>query len=99
METVGGVVHTRNRKWTDGRPGLQCKIEKFKNNLWVKYDRKQTDHCIFKSDFNNYEMKIETKDWMDEKLELFTLRTIANKTSRSTENDWINLMFVDLYVH
>ena len=36
---------------------------------------------------------------MDEKLEIFTLRTIANKTSRSTENDWTNAMFVDLNVH
>ena len=33
---------------------------------------------------------------MDEKLEIFTLRTIANKTSQSTENDWTNLTFVDL---
>ena len=80
------------------------KIEKFKNNLWVKDDRKQTDHRIFKSDFNNCEMKIQTKDRMDEKLEIFTLeiftlRMIVNKTSRSTENDWTNLTFVDLNVH
>ena len=75
------------------------KIEKFKNNLWVKDDRKQTDHRIFKSDFNNCEMKIQTKDRMDETLEMFTLRTIVNKTSRSTENDWTNLTFVDLDVH
>ena len=75
------------------------KIEKFKNNLWVKDDRKQTDHRIFKSDFNNCEMKIQTKDRMDEKLEIFTLRMIVNKTSRSTENEWTNLTFVDLNVH
>ena len=43
-------------------------------------------------------MKTQTKDRMDEKLEIFTLRTIANKTSRSTENDWTNLTFVDLKV-
>ena len=75
------------------------KIEKFKNNLWVKDDRKKTDHRIFKSDFNNCEMKIQTKDRMDEKLEMFTLRTIVNKTSLSMENDWTNLTFVDLNVH
>ena len=44
----------------------------------MKDDRKQTDHHTFISDFNNCEMKIQTKDWMDEKLE------IANKTSQST---------------
>ena len=26
METVGGVAHTRNCKWTDGRPGVQYKV-------------------------------------------------------------------------
>ena len=26
----------------------QKKIERFKNNLWVKDNRKQTDYCIFK---------------------------------------------------
>ena len=26
------------------------KIEQFKNNLWVNYDRKQADHRTFKSD-------------------------------------------------
>ena len=65
----------------------------------MKDDRKQTVQRTFKSDFNNCEMKIQTKDWMDEKLETFTLRTIANKTSQSTENDWTNLTFVDLNVH
>ena len=75
------------------------KIEKFKSNLWVKDDRKQTDHRIFKSDFNNCEMKIQTKDRMDKKLEIFTLRMIVNKTSRSMENDWTNPTFVDLNVH
>ena len=40
-----------------------------------------------------------TKDRMDKKLEIFTLRTIVNKTSQSTENDWTNLTFVDLNVH
>ena len=75
------------------------KIEKFKNNLWVKDDRKQTDHHIFKSDVNNCGMKIQMKDRIDEKLEIFTLRTIVNKTSRSTENDWTNLTFRDLNVH
>ena len=44
-------------------------------------------------------MKIQTEDRMDEKLEIFTLTTIANKTSRSTENDWTNLTFIDLNVH
>ena len=29
----------------------------------------KTDHRTFKSDFNNCEMKIQTKDQMDEKLE------------------------------
>ena len=55
------------------------KIEKFKTilNGTMKNDRKQTDHRTFKSDFNNREMKIQTKDRMDEKLE------IANKTSQS----------------
>ena len=46
----------------------------------MKDDRKQTDHRIFKSDFNNCEMKIQMKDRMAEKLEIFTLRTIVNKT-------------------
>ena len=32
-----------------------------------QFDRKQTDHCAFKSDFNNCEIKIQTKDRMDEK--------------------------------
>ena len=79
--------------------GQKKKIENFKNNLWVKDDRKQTDHRIFKSHFNNCEMKIQTKDRMDEKLEICTLRTIANKRSRSTENDWTNLTFIDLNIH
>ena len=35
----------------------------------MKDDRKQTDHRTFKSDFNNCEMKIQTKDPMDKKLE------------------------------
>ena len=51
-------------------------------------NRKQTDHRTSKSNFNNCEMKIQTKDQMDEKLEIFAIRMIANKTSRSTENDW-----------
>ena len=79
--------------------GKKKKIEKFKNNLWVKDDRKQTDHRIFKSDFNNCEMKIQTKDRMEKKLEIFTFRTIVNKTIQSTENDRTNLTFVDLNVH
>ena len=57
----------------------------------MKDDRKQTDHHKFKSDFNNCEMKIQTEDRMDEKLE------IAN--NRSMENDQTNLTFVDLNVH
>ena len=65
----------------------------------MKDDRKQTDHCIFKSDFNNCEMKTQTRDRMDDKLEIFTLRTIVNKTSRSTENDWTNLTLVDLTLY
>ena len=65
----------------------------------MKYDRKQADHRTFKSDFNSCEMKIQTKDRMDEKLEIFTLRTIANKTTQSTKNDWTNLTFIDLNVH
>ena len=65
----------------------------------MKDDRKQTDHHIFKSDFNNCEMKIQTKDRMNEKSEIFTLRTIVNKASQSTENDLTNLTFVDLNVH
>ena len=52
-----------------------------------------------KSDLNKCEMKKQTKDRIDEKLEIFTLRTIVNKTSRSKENDWTNLRFVDLSVH
>ena len=65
----------------------------------MKDDRKQTDHRIFKSDFNNCEMKIQTKDQMEKKLEIFTFRTTVNKTIRSTENDRTNLTFVDLNVH
>ena len=44
-------------------------------------------------------MKIQTKDRMVKKKEIFTLRTTANKTSRSMKNDWTNLTFVDLNVH
>ena len=33
---------------------------------------KKNNHRIFKSDFNNCEIKIKTKDRMDEKSEIFT---------------------------